>query len=175
MVDYVKDVRERQELSLQERLGQYNDSILILAHNGDIPEFTGFNTAKVETFADLLVIPSPAVAIIGDSGLDLAKAIGAYPEVVGRNLLLLTDVPGQDNPVLVTSELSMLRKVDYVRMLNDIADMKLREEHMSEQEKQLSKAKAEESRLRRKDGSIRHNYDFDRAGLEGEEDGGSIN
>lgn len=158
MVDYVKAVRERQEISLQDRLAEYESSILLMSHSGDVPSMDGFNVGKVRTFADLFALASPAIAIMDNEALDLARAIGVQPTVVGLNVLLLVEVPGQEQDAYITSELSQLRRVNFVQMLNDLADMRLREEHMTEQERALSKTKEQESRLKRKDGTVRRSH-----------------
>lgn len=160
-MDYILDMSRNQRLELQNRLAQYETSILLLSHNGDVPVVTGFNTVRVTTMLDLVKIPLPGIAVLGDDAQDLAFIIGARPLAIGANIIQVVDIPGQIPSALVNAELGSLHEVSMVRVLNDIADEELVKANMTKGELELSATKKQESQRFRADGSVKPLIDFD--------------
>jgi hypothetical protein len=160
-MDYITDMSKNQRLELQNRLAQYETSILLLSHNGDVPTITGFNVVRVSTMMDLIKVELPAVAVLGDEAQDLAYIIGARPLAIGANVIRIVDVPGQVPSVLVNAELGALHEVSMVRVLNDIADEALVKANMTETELAQSATKRQEAQRQRSDGTVRPLVDFD--------------
>jgi hypothetical protein len=160
-MDYISDMSKNQRLELQNRLAQYETSILLMSHNGDVPTIAGFNVVRITTMMDLVKVGLPAVAVLGDDAQDLAYVIGARPLAIGANVIRIVDVPGQQPSILVNAELGALHEVSMVRVLNDIADEALVKANMTEAELAHSATKRQESQRQRSDGSVRPLVDFD--------------
>lgn len=160
-MDYISDMSKNQRLELQNRLAQYETSILLLSHNGDVPTIAGFNVVRVTTMMDLVKVQLPAVAVLGDDAQDLAFLIGSRPLAIGANVIKVVDVTGQTPSILVNAELGALHEVSMVRVLNDIADEALVKANMTAAELQHSDTKRQEAQRQRNDGTVRPLVDFD--------------
>lgn len=169
-MDFITDMGKNQRLELQNRLAQYETSILVMSHNGDVPAIVGFNVLRVTTMLDLVKVQLPAVAVLGDDAQDLAFLIGARPLAIGANVIRVVDVPGQLPSVLVDAELGALHEVSMVRVLNDIADEELVRANMTAAELQHSATKRQEAQRQRKDGTVRPLVDFDHGDISDDDD-----
>lgn len=165
-MDFITDMSKNQRLELQNRLAQYETSLMVMSHNGDVPVITGFNVMRVTTMLDALTVELPAVVVLGDDAQDLAYVFGARPLAVGVNIIRVIDVPGQQPSALVDAELGALHEVSMVRVLNDIADEQLVKANMTSAELELSETKRQEAQRARKDGTVRPLVDFDHGAID---------
>lgn len=162
-MDYIMDLARDQRAELQARLAQYETSILIMSHNGNVPSIAGFNVARVTTVIDIVKLELPAVAVLGDDAADLAYIIGARPTAIGLNIFRVVDVPDQDPSAIVNAEIGALAEISMVRVLNDLADDELVRRNMTQTELEHSETKKQEAQRFRKDGTVKPliEYDFD--------------
>lgn len=161
-MDLIADVAKRNSEDLQQRLSSYETTVMVLAHNGDLPELAEFEIVRVKTIADIAVVKPGTIMAIGDEDAELATVISRHPNVLGFNVILIDDVPGQETAQQVASVLGMIRKISLIRILSDIADKRLVEANMTESELEASIAKRQDAQLRNKHGEIRPLIDFDR-------------
>lgn len=169
-MDFIKDALDRQQAELQERLSDYEDSVLLASHNGEIPSIDGFTCARVSTVRELVSLPMPCIAFLGDDEVALASSLGADPAVIGVNMVRVKDLPSQNHSATVDGALAILREVSFIRVMNDIADQRLIDQNQTEAERLASQTKREESTRRRRDGTVKPLIDFDRGFTEPEAD-----
>lgn len=162
-MDYILQMTKSKQDELQTRLSDYQESVLIMSHDGDLPEVSGFNVTRVQTLTDIIKAPKPAIVALDGSAVELAEVIGKYPLTIGLNIINLFDVAGQSPNAEVSSWLASLRDVSFVKILNDIADDQLVKANMTQDELLHSSAKKQMNEIRKKDGSIRELVDFDRS------------
>lgn len=168
-MDYIHDLELRRAADLEDRLSQYDETVMICCHNGDVPEVTGFEGFRPTTVQEFCAIKPGQIAFIDDEHEKLAECIGSYADIFGYNLVTLTDVPGVKTAEMAARHLGVLRKVSLMRLLTDIADMRVVEENRSKSERDSSNAHKQDAQLRNKRGEIRLLADFDRGFNEGEE------
>lgn len=168
-MDLINDVAARNSKELQERLSSYETTVMILAHNGDLPDVTDFSVIRVSAVSDLASVKTGVIVAIGDDDVRLAEMMSRYPDILGFNIVLLTDVPGQESAQDVVATFGAIKSLSLVKILADIADKRLIEANMSASELEASVAKRQDSLLRTKAGEIRPLIDFDR-GFDGEQE-----
>lgn len=161
-MNLIAEVANRESKDLQERLESYESTVMILPHNGDLPEIEGFKVVRVSTIHELASITGGDIVCIDDDSYQLAEIFNKYPDMIGFNVVVLNDVPGQVTATRVAAQLGLFHQLSFLRIVNDIADRRLVESNMTEEELQLSAAKRQDSLLRTKSGDIRPLMDFDR-------------
>lgn len=171
-MDYITEMSNTQKNDLQERLRDYSESVLLMSHDGELPELTGFNVVRVNTMRDIITAERPTIAVLGEDASELAEVIGKYPLVLGLNIVNLIDVPGQSHNASVSSWLAAIRDVSYTKILNDIADDQLVKANMTAAELEFSGAKKQMDQIRTKSGTVRPLIDFDRSFAEDDIDAG---
>lgn len=162
-MDYILEMTRSKQNDLVKRLEEYNESVLVMSHDGDLPEIDGFHVVRVTTFRDMVLAEKPAIVAIGADATELAEVLGTHPLTVGLNIINLFDVAGQKPNMDVSSWLASLRDVSFVKILNDIADDELVKENMTKDELNHSAAKKQMDQIKTKDGSVRELIDFDRS------------
>lgn len=171
-MDYITEMSKNQKEDLQDRLREYNESVLLMSHDGELPELAGFNVVRVTTMVDIILAQRPTVAVLGEGAEELAEVIGKYPMTVGLNIVGLIDVPGQSHNAGVSAWLAAIRDVSYTKILNDIADDQLVKANMTAAELEFSGAKKQMDQIRTKSGAVRPLIDFDRSFAEDDIDAG---
>lgn len=162
-MDIIADIRNREQAELAERLASYDETVMIMSHDGDIMDVPDFQVARAKTIKDLVTVPPGTIVAIGTDDVDVASCVMDYSEILGMNIAVIQDVPQQVSSPEVSAKLGMFRPVSFMRVLNDIADQRLVEQNMTTMEIELSQAKKADSMLRTKSGKIRPLIDFDRS------------
>lgn len=161
-MNLIADVSKRESAELQERLSEYESTIMFVSHNGDLFDIDGFTVIRVKTVVDLAHAQPGFIIALGDEEVRIAELVRQYSDVLGFNAVVLDDVQGQASSSIVDAELGQFHHVSFLRVLNDIADKRLVEANMTKSELDASVAKRQDSMIRTKAGEIRPLIDFDR-------------
>lgn len=143
----------------------YENSILILPHNGDVQENEYFDITRIddESSAIEVLAKRPTCLVLSDSDVDtlVAKFLLHFPELVKRKVKVLEDYPEQARAEEIVSVLGLLPKVSYLRFISDIDHERTMRQMMTDEELALNKAAMETSMRSGKDGAVKELVDFD--------------
>lgn len=162
-MDIIADIRNKEQADLAERLASYDETVMIMSHDGDLMEIPDFQVVRAKTIKDLVTVPPGTIVALGTDDVNVASCVMDYSETLGMNIAVVQDVPQQIPSSEVSAKLGMFRPISFMRVLNDIADQRLVEQNMTAMEIEISQAKKADSMLRTKSGKIRPLIDFDRS------------
>lgn len=163
MEDFIKNVRDREQAELSERLETYDTTVLLVSHDGDLPEVPNFECVRAITVKDVLGVTPGTIVAIGSEEEKVAECLAKFAEHIGVNIAVLNDVPGQQTSSVVTAALGVFKPISFLRVMNDLADKAVVESAMTRIELDESEARRQDARIRTKSGNIRPLIDFDRS------------
>nr|QYF49713.1 MAG: hypothetical protein 3 [Guangxi cystovirus 7]QYF49774.1 MAG: hypothetical protein 3 [Guangxi cystovirus 15] len=143
----------------------YEDSILILPHDGDAEENDYFDVVRIDddSVAIEVLAKRPTCLALDNSDFSVmvAKLLLHYPELLKRKVKVLEDYPGQVRAEEVFSILGLLPRVSYLRFASDVDHERTMRQMMTEEELALNKSAMETSMRSGKDGAVKELVDFD--------------
>lgn len=163
MEDFIKTVRDREQAELSERLETYDTTVLIMSHDGDLPDVPDFQCFRALTIKDIFDAGVGVIVAIGTEQVSLAQCVSKNSVDFGVNIAVLVDVPGQQTSAPVSAELGIFKPVSFLRVMNDLADQAVIKSSMTVIELEESESRRQDARLRTKSGVIRPLIDFDRS------------
>lgn len=143
----------------------YEDSILILPHNGDVEANEYFDVTRLDDDSNAIEILAkrPTCLVLDDENVSviMAKFLLHFPELVQRKVKVLEDYPGQVRAEQIVSVLGLLPRVSYLRFVSDIDHERKMRQMMTDEELALNKSAMETSMRSGKDGTVKELVDFD--------------
>lgn len=162
-MDIIKQIRDKQQLELETRMGEYDSTCFICGHLGDSGLLqAGEMLGVVVSTAKELVENSTSLCIVRDP---LTSMLANHAESVGLRLVVLDEIPGQIADEAFNQAVSQLKRISFAQLMGDIAETRRAEENMTQQELDASKARSQQARLTSKSGVLKQlsPFDFDRS------------
>lgn len=172
-MDFILDMARKDKESLQLRLAEYTESVLIASNLDGVLEVNGFHSIKADNLLDMIksyVLKKdarPIIYFMSDHELPLAELLAHRPVANGFRIVRLIDIPEQHPSPIIDSALYEFRELSLIGILNDLADQELIQRQMTEEELAHSNTKRQDKQRRNAKGDIRapdpQKYDFDHA------------
>lgn len=162
-MNLIEDIAERDKDERALRMKQFDLTILVMSHEGDVAPAGGFDIVRARTLKEFANAEPKRIYAFDGEDTRLCEVIVAAQDVFGFNIRLVESFPDQHSNAEIDAILASLPRVDFLRLLGDIADQRLLEESMTEAELSISRAKKQHSERVNKEGEIKPLMDFDRS------------
>nr|QYF49698.1 MAG: hypothetical protein 1 [Guangxi cystovirus 4]QYF49801.1 MAG: hypothetical protein 1 [Guangxi cystovirus 18] len=163
--DFIAEAVSRTMSDTLAAIESYDDSILILPHEGDIEENEYFDVARIDDDSVALEVlaKKPTCLALGNDDISVmvAKLLLHYPELLKRKVKVLEDYPGQVRAEEIFSVLGLLPRVSYLRFVSDIDHERTMRQMMTDEELASNRSAMETSMRSREDGTVKELIDFD--------------
>lgn len=162
-MDLIQQIRDREKQELEEKLVEFDTTILVMSHTGDVAPAGGFEVVRARTLKEFMNAEPQKIYAFDDEDEELAKLIVTFPDAIGFNVRYVESYPDQHSAASISAIFASLPRVDFLRLLGDIADQKLMLDSMTESEREQSIAKRQHAQRANKEGEIKPLIDFDRS------------
>lgn len=162
-MDLIKAAEDARRAELADRLEKFDKTILVMSHEGDVDEVGGYTVARARTLKEFAHAETGVIYAFDFEDLRLVEVVVAAQDVLGFKVSSVESFPGQRSSEPVSAVMAELPRVDFLRLMGDIADQRLINESMTASEREASLAKKQHAQRANKHGEVKALVDFDRS------------
>jgi len=162
-MDLIKMAEDARKAELTGRLEKFDTTILVMSHEGDVDEAGGYSVLRARTLKEFAHAEVGVIYAFDADDVRLVEVIVAAQDVLGFKISSVESFPGQKSSEVISSVMAELPRVDFLRLMGDIADQRLINESMTESEREASLAKKQHHQRANKRGEVKALVDFDRS------------
>nr|QYF49753.1 MAG: hypothetical protein 3 [Guangxi cystovirus 12] len=136
--------------------------LLVLTTSAPITITDELTPVSFESLHDILDTKKTCIAL-DDSELSLraAEFLVKFPDLVGRDIKVLTDYPDQEPVQAIESLLGFFDKASFTRIVSDLSHLSMMRSQFTESELEANLAMVETNQRSSKDGTVKELLDFD--------------